>query len=129
MKERHEQDTQKLRRELDSSQAAHRAAQTQADQSRTQLADLQARHEEAMRHNDVTALELRRQVAQLQAECGQLRGQAAEAEQMRARLVAAEEAGTNLAEKVRRYEADIKHLQQEVLVLGTESSTSACMRV
>lgn len=65
MKERHEQETQQLRRELDSSQAAGRSALAQADQLSQQLAHLQARHEEATRHSDVTALELRKQLAQV----------------------------------------------------------------
>jgi chromosome segregation ATPase len=118
MKERHEQEVQKLRRELDSGQTAGRAALTQADQLRGQLTDLQTRHDEALRHADVTALEMRRQLAAAQSECGRLRQEAAEAEQLRARLSAAEEAGAGLAEKVRRYEADIKYLKQEVIPVG-----------
>ena len=114
MKERHEQETQKLRRELDASHSSGRTALSQVDQLRSQLADLQARHDEALRNSDVTAMELRRQLTHTQSECGQLRSDSAEAERLRARLTAAEEAGAALAETVRKYEADIKHLKQEV---------------
>jgi hypothetical protein len=43
MKERQEQETQRLRRDLDAAQAAARTALTQAEQLRSQLSDLQAR--------------------------------------------------------------------------------------
>ncbi len=43
IKERQEQETQRLRRDLDAAQAAARTALTQAEQLRTQLSDLQAR--------------------------------------------------------------------------------------
>ncbi len=43
MKERQEQETQRLRRELDAAQAAARSSLTQAEQLRTQLSDLQVR--------------------------------------------------------------------------------------
>jgi hypothetical protein len=43
MKERQEQETQRLRRDLDAAQAAARTALTQAEQLRTQLSDLQVR--------------------------------------------------------------------------------------
>jgi chromosome segregation ATPase len=114
MKERHEQETQKLRRELDASQASARAQLTQADQLRAQLTDLQARHDEALRHSDVIAMELRSQLAHAQSECTRLRSESGEMERTRARLLAAEEAGAILAETVRKYEAEIKHLKQEV---------------
>jgi hypothetical protein len=43
MKERQEQETQRLRRELDAAQAAARTALSQAEQLRSQLSDLQVR--------------------------------------------------------------------------------------
>jgi hypothetical protein len=43
MKERQEQETQRLRRDLDAAQAAARTALTQTEQLRTQLSDLQVR--------------------------------------------------------------------------------------
>jgi len=75
---------------------------------------LQARHDEALRTSDLNASELRRELAHAQSECARLRAEGGEVEGVRARLLAAEEAGAGLAETVRRYEADIRHLQQEV---------------
>jgi hypothetical protein len=58
-----------LRRELDSSQTADWVSSAKADQLRSQLADLQARHDEVLRHADITALELRRKLAVAQSDC------------------------------------------------------------